>query len=287
MKIAVTGASGFIGRHVLRELAARPGIEAIAVSRSMPSTGLVDGIRHLPLDMTTGSPDENFERLGRPDIVIHLAWSGLPNYRSLHHFESHLVEQYSFLSGLIRSGLRSLVCTGTCFEYGMRSGELQEDMKTDPRNPYGFAKDALRRQLEFLQGSTAYRLTWARLFYMHGEGQPASSLYSQLIAAGKRGDRSFPMSGGEQLRDFLPVATIASLIVALAIDTPRSGIVNVCSGRPVSIRSLVEAWLSEQGIKIELALGHYPYPDYEPMAFWGSNERLRQFLPQRYPEVKP
>ena len=48
------------------------------------------------------------------------------------------------------------------------------------------------------------------------------------------------------------------------------GAVNICSGKPISVRRLVEQWLDENNYKIELNLGHYPYPDYEPMAFWGE-----------------
>ena len=86
------------------------------------------------------------------------------------------------------------------------------------------------------------------------------------------------MSGGEQLRDFLPVTEIARIIAALAVERPGAGVVNVCSGQPVSVRSLVERWRAERGSGIELDLGKYPYPDFEPMAFWGSDLRLRSIM---------
>jgi dTDP-6-deoxy-L-talose 4-dehydrogenase (NAD+) len=85
------------------------------------------------------------------------------------------------------------------------------------------------------------------------------------------------MSGGEQMRDYLPVTEVARAIVSLAMKESDIGIVNVCSGRPVSVRRLVEGWISENGWNIELNLGRYPYPDYEPMAFWGSPEKLRHY----------
>jgi len=280
MKLAVTGASGFIGRHVLRCLGARGDVELVAMSRvPMPEDTLPSGCRHVSLDIEDASAvADSFERLGRPDAVIHLAWSGLPNYKSLHHFETQLPQQYAFLKALVDGGLRSLTCTGTCFEYGMRSGALAEDMSAQPGNPYGFAKDALRRQLEFLRASKPFSLTWARLFYMYGAGQPASSLYPLLQAAIQRGDARFPMSGGEQLRDFLPVTEIARIIAALGVDHQDTGTVNVCSGKPVSVRSMVEGWCRESGSDIALELGKYPYPDYEPMAFWGADQKLRRVL---------
>jgi dTDP-6-deoxy-L-talose 4-dehydrogenase (NAD+) len=175
---------------------------------------------------------------------------------------------------MVEAGLTSLLVTGTCFEYGMQSGALSEDMPTKPNNPYAYAKDALRQQLEFLKSIQPFNQTWARLFYMYGEGQPSTSLYPKLKEAISLGDKVFNMSGGEQLRDYLPVTEVALQIVRLAIAQRDLGTVNICSGTPISIRRLVEHWLQENNWKIELGLGYYPYPDYEPMAFWGDRRRL-------------
>ncbi|MGP8281879.1 MAG: NAD-dependent epimerase/dehydratase family protein [Desulfomonilaceae bacterium] len=280
MKIAVTGASGFIGRHVLAELRSHQ-VEVIAVTRN--ASRLVDlggRIRIVEYDIDRTDP-HCFDKLGRPDVLIHLAWDGLPNYKSLHHFETELPRQYRFLKAMLEAGLHSLLVTGTCFEYGMRSGPLSEDMDTRPSNPYGYAKDALRKQLMFLKTNYPFNLTWARLFYMYGDGQPKAALYPQLKEAVSRKDRVFNMSGGQQLRDYLPVSEVARFIVELAKRRSDTGVVNVCSGKPISVRNLVESWLKENSWEIELNLGYYPYPDYEPMAFWGDRRRLNSILESR------
>lgn len=277
MKIAVTGASGFIGRHVLAELKLRS-VESIALVRSSVSRSPVDsGDRVIFLDLHQ-APSDAFELMGRPDVLIHLAWSGLPNYRSLHHFEQELPAQYQFLRGLIDAGLQSLVVAGTCFEYGMQSGALNEDMAPQPSNPYGYAKDALRCQLEYLKSIHPFRMTWARLFYLYGEGQAEGSLWPQLRQAAERGDAHFNMSGGEQLRDYLPVTEVASHLVSLAMANKDVGLVNVCSGNPISVRKLVEGWIEQNGWSIAPNLGYYPYPNYEPMAFWGDRSKLDGLL---------
>jgi len=278
MRVAVTGASGFLGRYVLKELASSPHLQIVATSRTNRDFGRPHpAVRVVELDLAS-PPADSYERLGRPELLVHLAWSGLPNYRSTAHFENQLSQQYRFLRGLVEAGLPSLLCTGTCFEYGMRSGELDESMCSDPANPYGYAKDALRRQLQFLRAARPFQLTWTRLFYMFGEGQPASSLYPAVMAAIERGDESFPMSPGDQLRDYLHVSEVSRNIAALALRAPDSGIVNVCSGKPVAIRSLVAGWLRERGSPMRLDLGRYPYADHEPMAFWGSARRLSSLL---------
>jgi dTDP-6-deoxy-L-talose 4-dehydrogenase (NAD+) len=229
--------------------------------------------------MDVQDPHPNvLELIGEPDVLIHLAWGGLPNYKSPHHFEQELPAQYRFLESLVESGLKNIVVAGTCFEYGMTSGQLREDMEARPTNPYGLAKDILRRRLECLKNDALFSLTWARLFYMYGEGQAESSLLPQIKQAVERGDAVFNMSGGEQLRDYLPVTEAAKYLVSLAIGNRDNGVVNVCSGEPVSVRKLVEGWIKENRWSIKLNLGHYPYPDYEPMEFWGCRKKLDRCL---------
>ena len=143
---------------------------------------------------------------------------------------------------------------------------------------YGEAKDALRKELERLQTIRPFDLTWTRLFYLHGAGQAAGSLLPQLDRAIARGDATFDMSGGEQLRDYLPVDDAARQLVALALNGRDNGVVNVCSGQPISVRELVEAVVARHGSSIRLNLGRYPYPDYEPMAFWGDRSKLTRLL---------
>jgi dTDP-6-deoxy-L-talose 4-dehydrogenase (NAD+) len=273
VNVAVSGATGFIGRHAVAELEQR-GVPVTLVVRS--NSRLPAGFEKHPVVRIDGVADAArwYAAAGRPDTLIHLAWGGLPHYRSLHHFETELPAQYEWLKVWIESGLKTLVVAGTCFEYGLQSGPLSETMQTRPANPYGLAKDVLRRQLEYLQQRQPFAFNWARLFYLHGEGQAETSLWPQLQRATARGDRVFPMSGGEQLRDYLPVTQAASHLVELALAQADNGVVNVCSGQPISVRRLVEGWIEDNGWAIEPAFGRYPYPDHEPMAFWGDRHKL-------------
>ncbi|MFZ2959389.1 MAG: NAD(P)-dependent oxidoreductase [Candidatus Ozemobacteraceae bacterium] len=277
MKVAVTGAGGFIGQHVLADLVGR-GVETIAVDRSTERLeAWKSRVRIVEMDIGD-TEKEAFEQCGRPDVLIHLAWAGLPNYKSRHHFETELPKQYSFIQRMLTSGLKTLVVTGTCFEYGMQSGSLSESLLPRPANPYGFAKDALRRQIEFLRGEYSFAFSWARLFYLYGEGQAETSILPLLRRAIEKGEKVFNMSGGEQLRDYLPITKVAQFLCDLAVRGSNAGLVNICSGEPISVRRLVENAMKEHNWEIRLNLGYYPYPDYEPMAFWGDPSHLLETL---------
>ena len=278
MKIAVSGATGFVGRYIVMELEKRA-IRPILLVRSS-SIPLLPSKEHtvVPIDLYSSHSGNIFEQIGKPDVLIHCAWSGLPDYLSRHHFEKELPIQYDFITSLVKDGLQNILITGTCFEYGMQSGELNEEMMTKPTNPYGYAKNALLQQVKYFQRSYDFNLTWARLFYIYGEGQSKNSLFSQLSKAVLNQESVFNMSGGEQLRDYLDIHEVAEHLVSLALQKNDNGIVNVCSGKPISIRSIVEKWISERNWRIKVNLCYYPYPDYEPMAFWGSRKKLENCL---------
>jgi dTDP-6-deoxy-L-talose 4-dehydrogenase (NAD+) len=160
----------------------------------------------------------------------------------------------------------------------MQDGPLSENMETKPNNPYGLAKDTLRKFLEQLQKTTDFEFKWVRLFYIYGKGQSPDAILSQLERALENGETSFNMSGGKQLRDYLPVEKVAKYIVKIARQNRVTGIINCGSGTPISIRKLVEDYLKEKKKSIHLNLGYYPYPEYESMAFWGDTSKLRMAL---------
>ena len=279
MKILVTGATGFIGSHVINELLKYDHQIIIAVKNKNSVKHLQDKIKVIEFDLDNLQSNKNyFSESGKPDLLIHLAWQGLPNYKEKFHLEKNLPSHSAFLKNIVSNGLQNLVVTGTCFEYGMKEGCLSEEMESDPQNPYALAKDKLRKFLEELQKQNSFTLKWIRLFYMYGKGQNPNSLLSQLELALQNGETTFDMSGGEQLRDYLPIEKVAEYIVKIALQNKINGIINCCSGVPVKVKTLVENYLKEKKKTIDLNLGYYPYADYEPMAFWGDDTKLKKIL---------
>lgn len=277
MRVAVTGASGFVGRHVVQALVQRGIAPVVTLRADAAAAPWLSQLEQVRLDIAR-PPADAYAALGRPEILLHLAWDGLPNYRSSHHIERELPSHIAFLRDMVGAGLGTLLVTGTCLEYGMQSGALTESLHSCPQNPYALAKNSLRYSLEQLRSTRPFHLTWARLFYLYGEGQNPNSLLPQLERAVADGEANFDMSGGEQLRDYLPVTEAAGYLVALGLAQHSHGVVNVCSGQPSQVRTLVEGWIAQNGWLIKPNLGKHPYPDYEPMAFWGDPTKLRRCL---------
>lgn len=269
--VAVTGATGFIGRHVVSYLRGLPGCRVVATGRDEERLSSLD-VNYAVLDLESDYPD-CFTLLGKPDTLIHLAWDGLPNYRDPFHIEKNLMASYRFITSMVRQGVSHVTVAGTCYEYGLQSGCLNEDVKPEPTTCYAIAKDSLRRFLEQSLQRYPFRLCWGRLFFLYGAGQSPGSLLPQLDRAIASGAESFDMSGGEQLRDYLAVEEAAALLAMVALQKSSAGIFNICSGEPVSVRRLVEERIALQRTSLRLNLGVYPYPDHEPMAYWGDPSR--------------
>jgi nucleoside-diphosphate-sugar epimerase len=281
MKVLVTGATGFIGNYVINELL-KNDIDVIATSTNTNKAQNFDwfnNVTYLPFNLKEFNTSVNyFEYFDSPDILFHLAWEGLPNYKDSFHIEENLPRHFNFLKNLIKNGLKDITITGTCFEYGMKEGCLSEYMNCEPNNAYAIAKNELRLQIEKLKLNYDFSFKWIRLFYMYGKGQSQNSLISQLDSAIANSELVFNMSGGEQVRDFLPVEKVSEIIVKVAMQNVVVGVINCCSGKEITLKDFVINYLKENNKDIKLNLGFYPYTDYEPMRFLGNVNKLNSII---------
>ena len=273
MKVALTGGAGFIGQHV-RKLLAKSEHEVFLLVRKHAKIAELGANEKFVIADISEDRENWFDYLDQPDVLLHLAWGGLPNYLDNYHVEVELPIQSKFLSKVVASGLPKLVVTGTCYEYGLTSGALVESQETNPNTPYGVAKVRLRKSLSDLRSEFKFELTWARVFYPYGDGQSEASIYSQLRASILNGDQQFKMGSGKQILDFISVEKVASTLVSLSTRCAGVGVVNIGSGEPQSVLDFVQSQIRALGAQIEPLVGALPDRNFESQAFWADSSKL-------------
>jgi len=266
-KIIVSGATGFIGRHIVKKLIDNK-YDVYALSRDLEKASSLECLKnanHLYFDITKPYLISN---LPTNAIFIHCAWEDVQDMLSIKHLAIHFMSHYSLIKSLIEHGISKILITGTLSEYGLQYGPVKASNFTQPNTPYSIAKDLLHRSLRALQLKIEFNLIWARLFYMYGEGQNEKCIVPLFDNALERGDPLFNMSFGEQLLDYSPVEEVADKIINLL--PYKNGTFNVCSGEPISLRRLLEERAIKKGKKIKLNLGYYQYRKSDSLSIWGD-----------------
>ena len=275
-KIVITGSSGFIATSLISKLTDLDFEVLCIYNIKKPIILKSKNIKFKKIDIYSKC-DNWFEKLNRPDYLIHLAWNKLDDYKDRYHLNFVLPFQILFLENLIINGLKNLFISGTCFEYGKIEGMLSENMKAKPDNNYAKSKVLLYDKIISLKRSNNFNLIWGRLFYIYGVNQKRT-IYSNLLNSIKKNEKYFKMSKGMQKRDYLSIDRVADYILSLSTSSMDIGIINICSGKAVNLLEIVNGWINDLNSKINILPGHFPYNDYEAMSFWGSNTKLLKFL---------
>lgn len=277
MRIFVTGASGFIGSHVTRALVKRGhSVVALAIPNdSMPRLQDI-GDRFSIITGTTGDLGILQKSLAEfnPKACIHLAWYVEPG-QYLHATDniSSLTESLNLLTLLIGLGCRRVVMAGTCAEYDTDFGYLSEDTPTRPATLYASAKLSCCLLAQQIAALSKICFAWGRIFYPFGPHEDERRLIPAVIRALRQGD-IFPATPGDQVRDYIHVEDVAEAFCVL-IEKGASGIFNIASGFPVSVRELLETIGISMG-RLELVhFGAQPYREWEPPFICGNNTRLK------------
>lgn len=271
--ILVTGAAGYIGRHVVKT-ALDMGHRVIAADFAFK--GVDERAEFCDVPLFSG--DKNiYKALGSPDVCIHLAWrDGFRHNASSHmkDLSSHVV----FCNNMAAGGLPLLTVMGTMHEVGYWEGAITADTPCAPQSQYGIAKNALRQSLMLSLPATGCRLHWLRAYYITGDEAHGSSIFAKITQAEEEGKATFPFTSGKNLYDFIDVEQLADMIVAASVQDEITGIINVCTGKPQSLADRVERFLQEKHYKIKLDYGAFPDRPYDSPGVWGDPAKINQIL---------
>ena len=275
-RVLVTGATGFVGRQIMRALAVSD-VVLIPVVRS-GKEGFVNTSRGV--ERVVSSPDifaepEDWwvEQCQGVDLVIHAAWYAEPGkYLQAPQNMQCLTGSLTLAKGAAKAGVRRFVGIGTCFEYDLTQGVLSVRTPLNPLSPYAAAKAALFFGLSQWLPTQSVEFGWCRLFYLYGEGEDERRLVPYIHKQIQKGE-PVELTSGKQIRDYMDVSDAAKKIVEFAL-CPQTGPVNICSGVPVTVRQLAEQIANQYGQKDLLRFGVRPDNPVDPTCVLGIPDTL-------------
>ncbi len=271
--VLVTGAGGYIGRHVVTALLER-GLQVKALDLRMD--GVDRRAERISVDVFSGDPGI-YEAMGRPDVVLHMAWRDGFKHNSPAHLDD-LAKHYHLIDNLYAGGLKRLAVMGTMHEVGYWEGAIDESSRCAPASLYGIAKNALREATRLSAAAHDAVFQWIRAYYIVGDDKFGNSIFSKLLAAAEEGRSTFPFTTGKNKYDFISVDELATQIAAIVDQDAVTGIINACTGRPMTLAERVEGYIAENGLDIALDYGAFPDRPYDSPGVWGDATRIRAIL---------
>lgn len=270
MKILITGANGYIGQGVVAKLLNLQ-YEIIATDIILDK---VDN-RAKKIQADIFHLDNPYEDLGKPDIVLHLAWRN----GFIHNSDTHILDlpkHYLFIKKMILSGIKQIGILGTMHEIGFYEGSIDEKTPTNPQNKYGIAKNALRELIELLAKEHKVVYQWIRGYYIIKNTSEGSSIFSKIVQAEQQNKLLFPFNTGMNQYDFIEYDEFCRQLSNIITQTEITGIINACSGYPQRLGEVVENFIKRNNYKIKLDYGVFPERIYDSKAVWGDNKKIKQ-----------
>jgi len=267
VKIFVTGGTGFIGKFLVSRLNNEKN-KILILTRNPINLERSKNASFVEGDLS--NMDKWIDRLRKfkPDTTVHLAWEGIPDY-SCQNSIKNLKYSLDLIQLLAKIGCRTILVTGTLWEYGSQKGKLSEEMQVNPFNVFTAAKNALNLLGSEIAKEYKMNFIWARLFYVYGPGLKRDSLISYLIRCAKEDIKPGIRNPNAQ-NDFIYVEDVADAICQILLKCKKSEVFNIGSGKLTSVQYIIEKIFQYLGRK----------KDYEV-----SSKQQLDLLPSSYADI--
>jgi nucleoside-diphosphate-sugar epimerase len=239
MNIFITGGTGFLGRYTVRELRKR-GYRLLVMSRGEHRE---PGVEYITGDLSNiASLRPTLEHF-KPEVAIHLAWEGIPDF-SAARCVKNLHDGLNLFLLLSEMGCKKIIAIGSCFEYGNVLGEVKEDHYIEPYNPFSAAKHSLHIMGQQITKEHGVNFVWLRPFYIYGPGQRPASLIPSLIASAKS-HTPLALKTPQAQNDFVYVGDVAEAIADAIENIGQDATYNIASGKLTSLKKITEIIYTE------------------------------------------
>lgn len=276
MKVLITGAGGYMGKHVVKAFL-NHGHDVYVSDFSFK--GVDERAKRIEEPIFSGDKDI-YEKIGRPEVLVHLAWRDGFVHNSSAHMQD-LSSHMTFLQNMIDGGLKYLTVMGSMHEVGYWEGAIDENTPCNPMSMYGIAKNAMRQALMLYVKDKDVNLHWLRAYYIYGDDARGSSIFAKLYQAAEDGKTEFPFTTGKNLYDFIHVDDLAEQIMWASIQSNENGIINVCTGKPMSLADKIESYIIEHNMNIKLKYGAYPDRPYDSPGTWGDATKINSIMEKK------
>ena len=274
LKILVSGANGYIGRHVVEQLS-KIGHEIIACDIRVEK--LLKNVKYIESNIFSCNYENLFQELGSPDVCLHMAWRD----GFVHNSNNHILDlssHFRFIQAMVDGGVKRIAVMGTMHEVGYWEGAIDDNTPCNPISLYGIAKDALRRATIIYCKLKQCKLQWLRAFYILGDDKRNNSIFSKLLQAAESGLTNFPFTTGKTQYDFISVDDLSFQIACAISQEDILGIINCCSGKPISLADRVEQFIKDKKLNIKLEYGVYPDRPYDSPIIYGDASKINQIV---------
>lgn len=281
-RILVTGANGFIGRHLLRVLTAS-GCRPVALTRTpeVLRTEFGETAEVLGIDWDDEAALRRTIEAADPTLVFHLAGQrasdGEENAAD-RNWSGNVGLAERLLRALASREIRRLVTVGTAEENGASTGRLSEAQRDDPLTSYGRAKAAVTRMLLERHRTDKFPAVVLRPFTVYGPEQPSRMFIAQAIHQAVFGE-PFAMTEGRQKRDLVYVSDVVRGLIAAASAADVDGaVINLGSGKALPLREVAATIWRLTGSLAPLQIGARPAPPDELHDTWADISRAKELL---------
>ena len=239
MKVFVTGGTGFIGTHFIEKFQqTNHEICLLVLENEQIPNSFSKNIKTISGNLSNIEKWKDKLSIFSPDVIVHLAWMGIPDY-SYKTSILNLKYGIDLFTTIAEIGCKSVICTGTCWEYGRKRGLLNEDMTPISDNSFTAAKNSLYAIGKEIFKENDMNFIWTRLFYVYGPLQRSYSLIPYVINSIIKG-KKLEIKSPWNKNDFIFISDVVDGLQLILEKCKSSALFNIGSGISTSVNDIVK-----------------------------------------------